>query len=59
LRWIANRARARWPAIGAAIGDLTWLAERELYAAASPQPADRAVVRKLWAQARRGMKQTS
>ena len=59
LRWIANRARARWPAIGAAIGELTWLAERELYAAASPQPADRAVVRKLWAQARRGMKQTT
>ncbi len=59
VRWIANHARARWPAIGAAIGDLTWLAERELYAAASPQPADRAVVRKLWAQARRGMKQGS
>jgi len=58
VRWIANRARARWPAVGAAIGDLTWLAERELYAAASPRPADRAVVRKLWAQARRGMKDT-
>lgn len=59
VRWIANRARARWPAIGAAIGDLMWLAERELYAAAAPRPADRAVVRKLWAQARRAMKQTS
>jgi transglutaminase-like putative cysteine protease len=59
VRWIANRARARWPAIGAAIGDLTWLAERELYAGISPQPADRAAVRKLWAQARRAMKQTS
>jgi hypothetical protein len=59
VRWIANRARARWPAIGAAIGDLTWLAERELYAGISPPPADRAAVRKLWAQARRAMKQTS
>ncbi len=57
VRWIANRARSRWPAVGAVIGDLTWLAERELYAAATPQPANRAVVRKLWAQARRGMKQ--
>jgi hypothetical protein len=57
VRWIAGRARVRWPAIGAVIGDLTWLAERELYAQISPQPADRAVVRKLWAQARRAMKQ--
>ncbi len=59
VRWIANRARSHWPAVGAAIGDLTWLAERELYAEATPQPANRAVVRKLWAQARRGMKQVS
>jgi len=57
VRWIANRARSRWPAVGAAIGDLTWLAEHELYAEASPRPADRSVVRKLWAQIRRGMKQ--
>ena len=59
VRWIANRARDRWPAVSAAVCDLSWLAERELYANASPQPANRAVVRKLWAQTRRGMKQVS
>jgi len=59
VRWIARHARARWPAIGAAVGDLAWLAERELYGERVPRPANRAVVRKLWAQARRGMKQSS
>ncbi len=57
VRWIANQARTVWPATGAAIGDLTWLAERELYSRRFPRSADRAVVRKLWAQAQRAMKQ--
>ncbi len=59
VRWIANQARVLWPATGAAIGDLAWLAERELYGQMSPRAADRAVVRKLWAQTRRAMKQRS
>lgn len=58
IRWIAGRARQHWPASGAAISDLTWLAERELYSGSSPRPSDRAVVQKLWAQTRRGMKRT-
>ena len=53
IRWIANSARQSWPAAGTAVGELAWLAERELYAA--ERIADRATVRSLWKQARRGM----
>lgn len=59
LRWIADRARSTWPTAGAYVGDLAWLAERELYAEAAPQPADRAVVRKLWVQVRRAAKKSA
>jgi hypothetical protein len=57
IRWISNRARQRWPAASSAIGELSWLAERELYAAEGPQFSDRATVRTLWRETRRGMRQ--
>ena len=57
LRWIANRARALWPGAGAAVGELAWLAERELYAGESRQQCDPARVRALWTKARQGMRQ--
>jgi hypothetical protein len=59
IRWIANRARDRWPSAGAAIGELSWLAERELYTAAGPMFSDGALVRALWLRARQGMRQTA
>jgi hypothetical protein len=55
IRWIAGRARDRWPAAGSAIGELSWLAERELYTAAGPRFSEGALVRALWRRARRGM----
>ncbi len=57
LRWIANRARALWPAAGAAVGELAWLAERELYSGEKRGVRDRAKVRNLWIRARHGMRQ--
>lgn len=57
IRWISKQARHRWPAASSAIGELSWLAERELYAAEGPRFSDRAVVRSLWKQTRRGMRQ--
>ena len=59
IRWIANRARDLWPAAGSAIGELAWLAERELYAADGPRFSDRSTVRALMAQAKHGMRQHS
>jgi len=56
LRWIANRARALWPGAGAAVGELAWLAERELYAGETRHVTDRAKIRGLWARARQGMR---
>ena len=56
IRWISNRARDLWPAAGSAIGELSWLAERELYAADGPSFAGRATVRALWTQARQGIR---
>jgi hypothetical protein len=56
IRWIAQMARDLWPAAGSAIGELSWLAERELYAADGPRYSDRAIVRTLWKQTRRGMR---
>jgi transglutaminase-like putative cysteine protease len=56
IRWIARRARDLWPAAGSAIGELAWLAERELYAAGGPRFSDRGIVRTLWKQARQGMR---
>jgi transglutaminase-like putative cysteine protease len=55
VRWIANAARDRWPAAGSPVGDLAWLAERELYAAEGPQFSDGAIVRTLWLRARKAM----
>ena len=59
IRWIAKRARDLWPAAGSAIGEIAWLAERELYAADGPGFSDRSTVRTLWSQARQGMRQNS
>ncbi len=59
IRWIARRARDLWPAAASAIGELAWLAERELYAADGPRFSDRATVRTLLARARQGMRQTT
>jgi hypothetical protein len=56
LRWIANCARALWPGAGAAVGELAWLAERELYAGEPRHVTDRAKIRGLWARARQGMR---
>jgi hypothetical protein len=58
IRWISRRARFQWPGAGSAIGELSWLAERELYATEGPGYSNRATVRTLWTQARRGMRQT-
>ncbi len=58
IRWIASRARELWPAAGSAIGELAWLAERELYAADGPGFSNRATVRTLLAQAKHGMRQS-
>jgi transglutaminase-like putative cysteine protease len=57
IRWIARRARDLWPGAGAAVGELAWLAERELYAAEGPRYSDRTTVRTLWKRARQGMRQ--
>jgi hypothetical protein len=57
VRWIANQARELWPAAGSAIGELSWLAERELYAAGGPRFSDGATVRSLWLRARQAMRQ--
>lgn len=59
IRWIATKARDLWPAAGSAIGELSWLAERELYAATGPRYSDRAIVRTLWRQTRQGMRHSS
>jgi transglutaminase-like putative cysteine protease len=56
IRWIANQARELWPAAGSAIGELSWLAERELYAAGRPRFSDSATVRCLWLRARQAMR---
>jgi hypothetical protein len=59
IRWISKQARHRWPAASSAIGELCWLAERELYAAEGPRFSDRATVRTLWRHTRRGMRQNN
>lgn len=59
IRWISRRARFQWPGAGSALGELAWLAERELYVADGPRFSDRATVRTLWTQARRSMRHTS
>jgi hypothetical protein len=59
VRWIANTARNMWPAAGAAIGELSWLAERELYAAERPRSSDGATVRSLWLRARQAMRKST
>lgn len=57
IRWIARKARDLWPAASSAIGELSWLAERELYAAERPRFSDGATVRSLWLRARHAMRQ--
>ena len=59
VRWIARHARRAWPGAGAAVGELAWLAERELYSSDGPGNADRAVVRTLWKSVRHAMRQSS
>ena len=56
VRWIANRTRARWPAAGIPIGELAWLAERELYSGEERILADRRVVRNLWTRTKQAMR---
>ena len=56
VRWIASRTRARWPAAGAPVGELAWLAERELYSGEERRAADRRVVRKLWTRTKQAMR---
>ena len=52
VRWIADQTRARWPAAGVPVGELAWLAERELYSGEERILADRRVVRNLWTRAK-------
>ena len=56
VRWIADRTRARWPAAGVPVGELAWLAERELYSGADRNVADRRVVRHLWTRTKEAMR---
>jgi hypothetical protein len=56
VRWIADRTRARWPAAGVAVGELAWLAERELYSGEEWSAADRRVVRDLWKRTKEAMR---
>jgi hypothetical protein len=56
VRWIANRTRARWPAAGVPVGELAWLAERELYSGEERNLADRRVVRNLWTRTKQAMR---
>ena len=56
IRWIANRARTIWPGAGTAVGELAWLAERELYAGGTRRTGDRTRVRHLWTRARQSMR---
>jgi len=56
VRWIANRTRARWPASGVPVGELAWLAERELYSGENRHLADRRVVRNLWTRTKQAMR---
>jgi transglutaminase-like putative cysteine protease len=58
VRIIANTARGLWPGAGSAVGELAWLAERELYAARTDQTEDHAMIRSLWLRARQAMRQT-
>jgi transglutaminase-like putative cysteine protease len=51
IRWITSKARDLWPGAGTAVGELAWLAERELYTAEGPQFSDGATVRRLWLRA--------
>jgi len=56
VRWIADQTRARWPAAGVPVGELAWLAERELYSGADQNVADRRVVRHLWTRTKEAMR---
>ena len=56
IRWIARRARDIWPAAGSAIGELAWLAEREIYAGGRLKFSNRSTVRALWMQTKQGMR---
>jgi transglutaminase-like putative cysteine protease len=57
VRWIANRSRGLWPGAAAAVTELAWLAERELYAGEKRHLYNRAKIRNLWTRARHAMRQ--
>jgi transglutaminase-like putative cysteine protease len=57
VRWVARRAAARWPAAAPPLRELAFRAERELYAVRAADTIDRAVVRQLWAQAQRAIRE--
>ena len=57
IRSIANSARRLWPRAGGAVGELAWMAERDLYADETDRIIDRATVRTLWVQAAQAMRQ--
>jgi transglutaminase-like putative cysteine protease len=59
VRWIAGRTKTRWPAAGVPMGELAWLAERELYSGEERHRTNRAAVRSLWARVRRAMRQAT
>jgi transglutaminase-like putative cysteine protease len=48
VRGIGRSARLRWPRAGAAVSELVWLAERELYADGSGAGDSKLASRKLW-----------
>ena len=58
IRSIANSARRLWPRAGRAVGELAWLAERDLYADEPGRIIDPTTVRALWAQAAQAMRQS-
>ncbi len=56
VRWVARQASVRWPEAAAAVRELAFRAERELYAAEPVAPNHRAAVRRLWLQTLRAMR---
>ena len=55
VRWIGRAVTVRWPEAAQAVGDLEFLAERELYAA-EPSPYGALEVRRVWQDLMRAMK---
>jgi hypothetical protein len=57
VRWIARAAADRWPASAAAVRELAFRAERELYAAEKPRESDRHEAKRLWLRIAKTMRQ--